>query len=494
MAEFSKPNVNKVWADTGTKTVPSDAKIAQGWVAEIPPFEYENYLQNRQDQFIAHINQHGISEWDATTDYRNGKSYVMGSDGLIYKCLVTNTNKNPVTAPDASSYWVLAWDSAGTAYSKATSDGRYLRATNNLSDLNNPVTARNNLQLGSAAVLNTTGAVGDAMKVGDWGFGRSFTGAQVLDYNALTRNGLYYLTNSSPNGPPNGDYNYLLHQVSDGSTYQKQVAYAANSNDCFTRTLVGGTWRAWTKVTITGDFGLGASAGWQSIDLNNYKTTQFLNVSNTATNIPQAQHGFVIVEGGGDANWCKQTYSPISNTTLTWTRFFNAGVWSGWIYNFNSGNFDPNSKQNALGYTPVEQGGGPFQTANKVRLGWSANGLRVSIDGNDNGFIWSGNSQPIQSLAQNGYQRLPSGLIIQWGVQQSAVSTNSSVTFPIAFPNACFGVNFPSDSYGGGNTYLRRWAPNTVTLSGFSTVTDVFTSNGAGLGNISKSFWIAIGY
>jgi hypothetical protein len=39
-----------------------------------------------------------------------------------------------------------------------------------------------------------------------------------------------------------------------------------------------------------------------------------------------------------------------------------------------------------------------------------------------------------QSLAANGWQRLPSGFIIQWG---TFVNT-ATVTFPIAFPNACF--------------------------------------------------------
>ena len=39
------------------------------------------------------------------------------------------------------------------------------------------------------------------------------------------------------------------------------------------------------------------------------------------------------------------------------------------------------------------------------------------------------------SLASNGYQRLPSGLILQWGT--GSASNGGSVSFPIAFPNAC---------------------------------------------------------
>lgn len=42
------------------------------------------------------------------------------------------------------------------------------------------------------------------------------------------------------------------------------------------------------------------------------------------------------------------------------------------------------------------------------------------------------------SLATNGYQKLPSGLIIQWGSSERTGST--TVTFPIRFPNACYSV------------------------------------------------------
>ncbi len=47
------------------------------------------------------------------------------------------------------------------------------------------------------------------------------------------------------------------------------------------------------------------------------------------------------------------------------------------------------------------------------------------------------------SLAANGYQKLPSGLIIQWGVvTQETPTANTPYTFsyPIAFPNAVFAL------------------------------------------------------
>ena len=98
MAEINKPaGINKIWANTGDIVTPSDVKISTGWIEEIPPHEYENFVQNKQDLAIAHINQHGIAVWDAVTEYQAGKSYVTGSNGKIYLCITTNTNNNPVT-------------------------------------------------------------------------------------------------------------------------------------------------------------------------------------------------------------------------------------------------------------------------------------------------------------------------------------------------------------------------------------------------------------
>ena len=46
-----------------------------------------------------------------------------------------------------------------------------------------------------------------------------------------------------------------------------------------------------------------------------------------------------------------------------------------------------------------------------------------------------------QSLTQNGYAKLPGGLIIQWGAGASASAAgNQTINFPIAFPTACLRV------------------------------------------------------
>ena len=156
MAEINKPsNINKIWAETGVSVKPADSKISQGWIPEIPPYEWMNWELNRQSAFASHINQHGLPMWDNETPYLINKSYVIGSDGNVYKSLSNNTNKDPISNP---SDWVKAFDSAGDSYTKAESDGKYLVKANNLSDIPNAVTARTNLSVYSKAEVDQSKA------------------------------------------------------------------------------------------------------------------------------------------------------------------------------------------------------------------------------------------------------------------------------------------------------------------------------------------------
>lgn len=79
-------------------------------------------------------------------------------------------------------------------------------------------------------------------------------------------------------------------------------------------------------------------------------------------------------------------------------------------------------------------------------------------------------------LTANGYQKLPGGLIIQWGT----VSAGSSVTFPVAFPSACLSVVAQNISL-----------TSTAWANGVGNITKTgFTSN---MGSSSGIDYIAIG-
>lgn len=139
MTLITKPDFTYVWASGGAVVAPNDAKKQLGWVAEAPPFQYDNWLQNRQDQMLAHINQRGVAAWDALTNYEaGGLSYVQGSDGKVYKSVAASgpsaTVQNPTT-DGTDTYWTIAF------------------ADTLLSNLANTSTARINLDVYSKGEL-----------------------------------------------------------------------------------------------------------------------------------------------------------------------------------------------------------------------------------------------------------------------------------------------------------------------------------------------------
>lgn len=114
MPQIIKPDFTYKWASGGAAIAPTNVKIQTGWTAEVPPFQWENWSQNRQDLGIAHILQHGIAQWDALTEYQystNGvKSVVQGSNGVVYRAKQLNTGNNPIEDL-SNTYWEIAYAS-----------------------------------------------------------------------------------------------------------------------------------------------------------------------------------------------------------------------------------------------------------------------------------------------------------------------------------------------------------------------------------------------
>ena len=121
MTEITKPSdINKIWATGGVKTSPTDTKISTGWIVEEPPREFFNWLDGKQDQAIAHNNQHGINVWDSSTNYLGAKSFVQGSNGQIYVSLADSVGVDPTTDVSEVS-WHKVIDRSGTIASNTVS-------------------------------------------------------------------------------------------------------------------------------------------------------------------------------------------------------------------------------------------------------------------------------------------------------------------------------------------------------------------------------------
>lgn len=249
MAEQNKPDLRYVWASGGAIVAPSSTKIATGWTPEVPPYQWENYLQNRQDTMLVHINQHGIPQWDALTEYFAGKSHCLGSDGQVYKAVASSspatTTQDPTT-DTSDTYWRIAFADAGLNYlTQTTADTRYLQRANNLSDVTNTATARTNL--GAAALASP-----------------AFTGTPTAPTAALNTNSTQLATTA-----------FLFNQF----TATGQQNLSANGY----QRLPGGLIIQW-GTGITGAGGNAAAISFALTFPNNFfaVTTQCPNISGTA--------------------------------------------------------------------------------------------------------------------------------------------------------------------------------------------------------------------
>lgn len=111
MAIRTKPDMSEVWAQTGVTEDPRTQygdvdKIKDGWVQEIPLFESENYMRNRADQMLAHLNDYGIAVWDSVSEYPNKAWSRSSVDGEVYVSIqaVPAGEDDPSLEP---TYWKL---------------------------------------------------------------------------------------------------------------------------------------------------------------------------------------------------------------------------------------------------------------------------------------------------------------------------------------------------------------------------------------------------
>lgn len=167
MPAILKPaNLSLTWASGGDVLNPGDTKYASGWAVEIPARQWFNYLDNRQDTALAHINQHGVVAWDSVTEYQANKSYVQGiTTGAVYRSKQTHVNQDPELDVDEV-YWEFAFASPGDFYTKVQTDALYLTKAGNLADLTNTATARTNLSVYSQAQTYTKEEVDAKTTVG----------------------------------------------------------------------------------------------------------------------------------------------------------------------------------------------------------------------------------------------------------------------------------------------------------------------------------------
>ncbi|MHC0506496.1 pyocin knob domain-containing protein [Achromobacter aegrifaciens] len=138
--------------------------------------------------------------------------------------------------------------------------------------------------------------------------------------------------------------------------------------------------------------------------------------------------GTLLVQSSGQIN--TQVFTTFYTTDQFVRTRNEAGVWSRWkrvIFESDIATFD---KAGIVRMATIAEAAELLH-----------NGVSLSPATLVSAFLGGGNS----SIAANGYQRLPSGLVIQQMVAPATVNSSVTATFPVAFPNACFKV-FVSES------------------------------------------------
>lgn len=115
-----------------------------------------------------------------------------------------------------------------------------------------------------------------------------------------------------------------------------------------------------------------------------------------------------------------------------------------------------------------------LQTGDTLTLICQSSGLWLAVGGTTE---FSVLSTFLASVGTSGWQKLPSGLIIQWGVTSIAVAANTSTadnwTFPITFPNAClYAEATPGNNIGSSRTTESF---TTTACNGFAIFTSAVT-------------------
>ncbi|AOJ05143.1 hypothetical protein WS70_25860 [Burkholderia mayonis] len=140
---------------------------------------------------------------------------------------------------------------------------------------------------------------------------------------------------------------------------------------------------------------------------------------------------------------CGQTLQYYSASGGVWTLPTAATIPNGAEYEILNGGSGTLLIQVAGGSDKIISSAGvaiasvTLQSGDSIRIVGSA-GSYVYATGGTGTIQWSASFG--SSIALNGYQKLPSGLIIQWGAFTSSASGDTSVAWPIAFPSTCLSV------------------------------------------------------
>lgn len=318
--------------------------------------------------------------------------------------------------------------------------------------------------------------------------------------------GVYQLELTDPViGGPSGVSNTPLKNLANRTKYLKDHVDALESSraplasPAFTGTPTAPTQATGSNNTrlattefvnnMLAAYGIGTNDALDySNDMNSLVAGGFYMATGANTPLGVASFAIVISNGGGST---LQIATP-QGSTRTFVRTGSGTSWSAWKEISFSDTAAPISHVGAVGSAhgnASESSAGFMSAADKQKLntvGYNAN--VAAVDGATGNVVLGNLPGFAKSFSSYGYQKLPSGIIIQWGnANTNAATQAASITFPIAFPNACLSVSGSHHGGGGAMFVVTSFSQYNMNFIVSTAIGGVATGSFAG-------YWIAIGF
>ena len=219
-------------------------------------------------------------------------------------------------------------------------------------------------------LASARGQVGDARQLAD------------LDFNMLTVPGFYRTTGNPQNGPigiSGASIGSLFVSGMQGNGNRLFQIMVSGNGICWRTSISGGTtWEIWNQVLTGNKIGDGIRNTNGIISVPEYEGAT-ASTAGTSGLVPPATAGQQesFLTGGGEYKPALTKISDSVNLADSKTAASAKAVKAAYDL--------ANGKQAALGFTPVQQGGGANQYASKIYLGWDGGAVRVQVDGSDMG-------------------------------------------------------------------------------------------------------------
>lgn len=256
-------------------------------------------------------------------------------------------------------------------------------------------------------------------------------GPVVTSLNDLTAGGNYVATIAAAGNPVPGGNTYCMHVAGADASNAMQFAVSRIAGRAFIRRRNAGAWTPWVEVITAanvqetpvdgtagrlmpvGAFGLGATAAERAADCNAVARAGQYMIARHAVNSPNSAFRWTLLQSNGELGSVSQVAIGLDTDRVCVRRKYEANPWGVWRD------------------------------------------------------LWAGEATE-QSFGGSGYQRLPSGLMLQWGIGNIPEAGAGYFPFPIAFRTSAFRVFVCDTAVSPGNANAQNVSIGALTAAGFN--------------------------